>query len=148
VDIKVDDLTWDDIIPRAQLEEIKAEEKRKDDDVYLAEVIEQNRPRKRHAPADTPDSREERKAKRLARAQVHIDDGEEESASLDPKRPLGEKEYRALSRAFLRFGDMDDSEELILEDARLETRDRGTVRAALREITDKSNQKGTKGSPV
>ncbi|KAJ5494397.1 SNF2-related protein [Penicillium fimorum] len=139
VDIKVDDLTWDDIIPKEQLEVLKAEEKRKDDDHYLAEVIEQNRPRKRHAPADTTDSREERKAKRLARAQVNIDDGEEESASLDPKRPLGEKEYRALSRAFLRYGDMDDSEELILEDARLQTRDRATVRAALHEITDKAN---------
>ncbi|KAJ6023151.1 hypothetical protein N7499_008473 [Penicillium canescens] len=139
VDIKVDDLTWDDIIPKEQLDEIKAEEKRKDDEVYLAEVIEQNRPRKRQAPTDPKDSREERKAKRLARAQVHIDDGEDESASLDPKRPLGEKEYRALSRAFLRYGDMDDSEELILEDARLQTRDRDTIRAALREITEKAN---------
>jgi chromodomain-helicase-DNA-binding protein 1 len=34
---------------------------------------------------------------------------------------------------------MDDSEDLILEDARLQTRDRGTIRAALREITDKAN---------
>ncbi|CAI7640933.1 unnamed protein product [Penicillium crustosum] len=139
VDIKVDDLTWDDIIPKEQLEVLKAEEKRKDDAHYLAEVIEQNRPRKRHAPTDTTDSREERKAKRLARAQVNIDDGEEESTSLDPKRPLGEKEYRALSRAFLRYGDLDDSEDLILEDARLQTRDRGTVRDALHEITEKAN---------
>ncbi|KAJ5135864.1 Helicase C-terminal [Penicillium bovifimosum] len=139
VDIKVDDLSWDDIIPKEQLEEIKAEEKRKEDAHYLAEVIEQNRPRKRHAPADTSDSREERKAKRLARAQVNIDDGEDESAALDPKRPLGEKEYRALSRAFLRYGDLDDSEHLILEDARLQNRDRDTVRASLNEITDKAN---------
>lgn len=137
VDIKVDDLSWDDIIPQEQLEEIKAEEKRKADEQYLADVIEQNRPRKRQAPSESKDSREERKAKRQARAQVAIDDGDDDS-SLDPKRPLGEKEYRALSRAFLRYGDMDDCEELILEDARLQNRDRSTVRAALREITDKA----------
>ncbi|CAL5870909.1 uncharacterized protein PFLUO_LOCUS5150 [Penicillium psychrofluorescens] len=138
VDIKVDDLSWDDIIPKEQLEELKAEEKRKADEVYLNEVIEQNRPRKRQAPTDSRDSREERKAKRQARVQV-IDDGEEsEGASLDPKRPLGEKEYRSLSRAFLRYGDMADCEDLILEDAHLKSRDRETVRAALREITDKA----------
>lgn len=137
VDIKVDDLSWDDIIPQAQLEEIKAEEKRKADEKYLADVIEQNQPRKRQAPSESKDSREERKAKRQARVQVAIDDAEEDS-SLDPKRPLGEKEFRALSRAFLRYGDIDDCEELILEDARLQTRDRQTVRAALREMTDQA----------
>ncbi|KAJ5151980.1 SNF2-related protein [Penicillium capsulatum] len=138
VDIKVDDLTWDDIIPQAQLEEIKEAEKRRADAKYLEDVIEQNRPRKRQAPTETRDTREERKAKRQARAQVHIDDGEEENSSLDPKRPLGEKEYRSLSRAFLRYGAMEECEDLILEDARLQTRDRDTVRAALREITDKA----------
>lgn len=137
VDIKVDDLSWDDIIPQEQLEEIKAEEKRKADEQYLADVIEQNRPRKRQAPSESKDSREERKAKRQARAQVAIEE-EEDDSSLDPKRPLGEKEYRALSRAFLRYGDMDDCEDLILEDARLQNRDRETVRAALREMTDKA----------
>ncbi|KAJ5698535.1 Chromodomain helicase hrp3 [Penicillium macrosclerotiorum] len=140
VDIKVDDLSWDDIIPAEQLEEIKAEEKRKADEKYLADVIEQNRPRKRQAPTDdTRDTREERKAKRHARAQVIIDDGEEDNSSLDPKRPLGEKEYRALSRAFLRYGDWADCEELILEDSRLQNRDRDTVYAALREMTDKAS---------
>lgn len=139
VDIKVDDLTWDDIIPQEQLEGIKEAEKRRADAKYLEDVIEQNRPRKRQAPTESRDSREERKAKRQARAQVHIDDGDEENSSLDPKRPLGEKEYRSLSRAFLRYGAMEQCEDLILEDARLQTRDRDTVRAALREITDKAH---------
>lgn len=139
VDIKVDDLSWDDIIPKDQLEEIKAEEKRKSDEAYLAEVIEQNQSRKRQAPTDSRDYRDERKAKRQARVQVSIEDGEEsDSGSLDPKRPLGEKEYRSLSRAFLRYGDMNECEDLILEDARLQNRDRDTVRTALREITDKA----------
>lgn len=138
VDIKVDDLTWDDIIPQEQLEEIKAEEKRKADEKYLAEVIEANQPRKRHAPSESKETRGERQAKRQARAQVALDEDEEDSSSLDPKRPLEEKEYRSLSRAFLRYGDWEDCEELIVEDARLQNRDRETVHAALREITDKA----------
>ncbi|OJJ49667.1 hypothetical protein ASPZODRAFT_59242 [Penicilliopsis zonata CBS 506.65] len=140
VDIKVDDLTWDDIIPKEQLDELKAEEKRKADERYLAEVIEQNRPRKRHVPSDERDSREERKAKRLARAQVAMENDEEsESGStLDPKRPLVEKEYRHLLRSYLRYGDIDDREDELIREARLVGRDKETVRAALREITDKA----------
>ncbi|KAE8154926.1 SNF2 family N-terminal domain-containing protein [Aspergillus avenaceus] len=140
VDIKVDDLTWDDIIPKDQLEEIKAEEKKKADERYLAEVIEQNRPRKRNVPGDDRDSREERKAKRQARVQVSMDDGDESDTNtqLDPKRPLVEKEYRHLLRAFLRYGDIDDREEDLIREARLLERDRDTVKTSLREITNKA----------
>lgn len=141
VDIKVDDLSWDDIIPKEQLEEIKAEEKRKADERYLAEVIEQNRPRKRNAPTEeAPDSREERTAKRRARAQVNVDaaDMSDTNNSLDPKRPLVEKEYRHLLRAFLRYGAIEDREEEVIREARLIGRDRDTVKAALREITGKA----------
>ena len=142
VDIKVDDLSWDDIIPKEQLEGIKAHEKKKADEQYLAEVIEQNRPRKRNQPAEEQDSREERKAKRQARVQVSIDDGGDESDGntrfLDPKRPLVEKEYRHLMRAFLRYGDVEGREEDIVREARLLERDRETVKAGLREVMDKA----------
>lgn len=140
VDIKVDDLSWDDIIPKEQLEEIKAEEKRKADERYLAEVIEQNRPRKRTAPTEARDGREERTAKRRARAQVNADaaDLSDSNSSLDPKRPLVEKEYRHLLRAFLRYGAIEDCEEEVIRESRLVGRDRDTVKAALREITDKA----------
>ncbi|KAL4879527.1 SNF2 family N-terminal domain-containing protein [Aspergillus karnatakaensis] len=141
VDIKVDDLSWDDIIPREQLEEIKAEEKKKADERYLADVIEQNRPRKRNAPGDERDTRAERKAKRQARVQVSMNEDDDESDTneqADPKRPLVEKEYRHLLRAFLRYGDIDDREEDVIREARLTERDRDTVKAALREITDKA----------
>ncbi|THC91054.1 hypothetical protein EYZ11_009476 [Aspergillus tanneri] len=140
VDIKVDDLTWDDIIPKDQLEEIKAEEKKKADERYLAEVIEQNRPRKRNAPGDEQDSREERKAKRRARAQVSMEGGDESdsNAQSDPKRPLVEKEYRHLLRAFLRYGDIHNREEDIIREARLLDRDKETVLSALREITERA----------
>lgn len=140
VDIKVDDLSWDDIIPKEQLEGLKAEEKRRADARYLADVIEQNQPRKRILPGERADGREERKAKRQARAQVNADAAEmsDDVQSLDPKRPLVEKEYRHLFRAFLRYGDIDDCEEDVIREARLVGRDPDTVRAALREITDKA----------
>lgn len=141
VDIKVDDLSWDDIIPKEQLEGIRAQEKKKADEKYLAEVIEQNRPRKRNHPLEEQDSREERKAKRQARVQVSMDDGNESDTntrSLDPKRPLVEKEYRHLMRAFLRYGDIEDREDDVIREARLLDRDRETVKAGLREVTDKA----------
>jgi chromodomain-helicase-DNA-binding protein 1 len=140
VDVKVDELSWDDIIPKEQLEELKADEKRKADERYLAEVIEQNRPRKRLPPGDDLDEREERKAKRQARAQVNaeIADVSDSDESADPKRPLVEKEYRHLLRAFLRYGDIDDREKDVIREARLLGRDKDTVKAALREITGKA----------
>ncbi len=142
VDIKVDDLTWDDIIPKDQLEEIKAEEKKKSDEKYLADVIEQNRPRKRAIAGDERDTRAERKAKRQARVQVSMNDGDGDDSDshvqADPKRPLVEKEYRHLLRAFLRYGDIEDREEEVIREARLTERDRDTVKGALREITDKA----------
>ncbi|KAL3480248.1 SNF2 family N-terminal domain-containing protein [Aspergillus californicus] len=144
VDIKVDDLSWDDIIPREQLEEIKADEKKKADARYLEDVIEQNRPRKRLVAGDEKETRAERKAKRQARVQVSMNDEEDGDDSetnvqiKDPKRPLLEKEYRHLLRAFLRYGDIDDREDDVIREARLTERDRDTVKAALREITDKA----------
>lgn len=142
VDIKVDDLTWDDIIPKDQLEEIKAEEKKKSDERYLADMIEQNRPRKRAIAGDERDTRAERKAKRQARVQVSMNDGDGDDSDshvqADPKRPLVEKEYRHLLRAFLRYGDIDDREEEVIREARLTERDRDTVKSGLREITDKA----------
>uniref|UniRef100_A0A093VCX1 Chromodomain helicase hrp3 n=1 Tax=Talaromyces marneffei PM1 TaxID=1077442 RepID=A0A093VCX1_TALMA len=141
VDVKVDEMSWDDIIPKEQLAEIKAEEKRKADEKYLHDVIEQNQPRKRNAPNDAFDEREERKAKRRARAQVNIETADgSESESQDPKRSLKEKELRHLIRAFLRYGDVDEREEDVVREARLVGRDRDTVKAALRAITDKAAQ--------
>lgn len=140
VDVKVDEMSWDDIIPKEQLAEIKAEEKRKEDERYLNHIIEENRPRKRNVPTDGRDEREERKAKRHARVQVNAEaaDGSE-SESDDPKRPLVEKELRHLVRAFLRYGDLENREEDIVREARLTGRDRETVKTALHEITTKAS---------
>lgn len=140
VDVKLD-LNWDDIIPKEQLEEIKAEEKRKDEAEYLAAVIEQNQPRKRKAPAD--EQREERAAKKRTRSLAAIESREQsdESNDLDPQRPLNEKEIRNLHKAYLRYGSLEDRGDEISRDAGLASRDPQILKATLEEIIDISKSK-------
>ncbi|KAK2750544.1 hypothetical protein FQN55_002145 [Onygenales sp. PD_40] len=138
VDVKVDELTWDEIIPKEELENIKAEEDRKMHEQYLAQEIERSQPRKRKEPQD---GRQERQAKRRAREQVNIDadDVSDAAPPPDPSRPLNEKEYRHLIRAYLRYGDINEREEDIIREARLVGRDVSVVKAALQVVLDKAH---------
>ena len=138
VDVKVDDLSWDDIIPQEQLAAVKAEEERKANEKYLADVIEQNRPRVRNA---TTAEREERQAKRQPRNRP-VDSGSEsdDGVQVDPKRPLSEREYRYLIKGHLRYGALDDRTEDFLAEARLRGRDLTVVRNAMQEIIDRAAQ--------
>lgn len=139
MDVKVE-LEWDQIIPKDQLEEIKAEEKRKADERYLADVIEQNAPRR---PKQADKEREERAAKKRARDLAAIEAGADDSdqrPGQDPKRPLSEKEVRNLIRGYLRFGSIDDRGDELVQDARLTNRDRGLLRDSLQEIIDKASE--------
>ena len=136
VDVKVDEMSWDEIIPREKLEEIKAEEEKKQNEEYLNQVIEQNRPRKRGAAPS--EDREERKAKRQARIQVAESSSEDEQA--DPKRPLDEREIRYLIRGLLRYGDINDRTEEFLTEARLKNRDLAVVKATMQEIWDEAER--------
>ncbi|KAI9819916.1 MAG: hypothetical protein M1827_006486 [Pycnora praestabilis] len=139
LDVKVD-LEWDEIIPKEQLEEIKAEEKKKEDEKYLVEVIEQNAPRKRNKLID---DREQRAAKKRARdiaAAEAAQDQEDDAPGLDPKRPLSEKEHRNLLRAFLRYGSLEDRREELLEDARLVGRDMDLLKWTIDDITKMSDR--------
>ncbi|KAI9674782.1 MAG: hypothetical protein M1817_001686 [Caeruleum heppii] len=137
-DVKID-LEWDEIIPKEQLDDIKAKEKKKADEAYLNQVIEQNAPRKRKAAVD---EREERAAKKRARDLAANDakDESDDGADLDPKRPLSEKENRNLIRSFLRYGSLEERETELVEDARLVGRDMDLLKWTLQEITDKSRQ--------
>ena len=134
MDVKID-LEWDQIIPKEQLDEIKAEEKRKADEKYLAEVIEQNAPRKRK---QADEDREERAAKKRARDLAALQDAEDsdQRPGQDPRRPLSEKEVRNLLRGYLRFGSMDDRGDELVQEARLVNRDRQILSATIQEITD------------
>lgn len=137
VDVKVDDLSWDEIIPKEQLEEIKAEEEKRKNEEYLADVIEQNQPRKRTAAK--LESREERQAKRQARQHVAESSSEDDPKS-DPNRPLNEREFRYLIRAHLRYGDIDDRREEFLAEARLGGRHDSVIKTALKEVWDTSDR--------
>lgn len=134
MDVKVD-LEWDDIIPRDQLEELKAEEKRQADDKYLADVIEQNAPRKRK---QADEDREERAAKKRARdlATLEAADDSDQRPGQDPKRPMSEREIRNLIRGYLRFGALEDRGDEVIVEARLVPRDRDLVYSTLKSIVD------------
>ena len=139
LDVKID-LEWDQIIPKDQLDEIKAEEKKKADDRYLADVIEQNAPRKRK---QADEEREERAAKKRLRDNAAIEAGAEDSdqrPGQDPKRPLSEKEIRNLIRGYLRFGSIDDRGDELVQEARLTSRDRGLLKTSLQEIVDEASK--------
>ncbi|OAP54532.1 hypothetical protein AYL99_10980 [Fonsecaea erecta] len=139
VDVKVDELSWDDIIPKEQLEEIKKEEQRMADEKFLAEMIEQNKPRSRNIQAE---DREVRKARRQEQRHKDIDSESEsdEGPKADPARPLSEREYRYLIKGHLRYGSIEDREEEFLTEARLRGRDLSVVKAAMKEILDKSEE--------
>jgi len=136
-DVKVE-LEWDQIIPKSDLDNIKAEEKRKAEERYLESVIEENAPRKRKA---TVEEREGRAAKKRARdeaAELAIQEKEESEPDpeADPKRPLEEKEIRNLIRAYERYGAFDERGDEIIRDAKLLNRDVDIVRTTLEDILD------------
>lgn len=140
VDVKVDEMSWDDIIPKADLERIQNEEQEKANAKYLAEVIEQNKPRVRNT--QQTEDREARKARRSEQRQRDIDSESEsdEGPKADPSRPLSEREYRYLIKGHLRYGSIDDREEEFLTEARLRGRDLSVVKAAMKEVWDRSEK--------
>ncbi|KAI9775977.1 MAG: hypothetical protein M1839_000676 [Geoglossum umbratile] len=136
-DVNIDNITWDMIIPKDELEKIKIEEKRKADEKYLAEVIEQNAPRKRKAASDEREQRATKKRTRDRAASESLEKGEDRT-DLDPMRPLNEKELRNLFRAFQRYGALEDRGEELIQDAGLLGRDHNLLKETLDEVTQLS----------
>ena len=139
MDVKID-LEWDQIIPKDQLDAIKAEEKKKADERYLADFIQQNAPRKRK---QGDEEREERAAKKRARDTTMIDaatDDSDQRSGQDPNRPLNEKEMRNLIRGYLRYGAIEDRGDELVQDARLISRDRDMLKASLQEVVNEANR--------
>lgn len=137
VDVKVDDMSWDDIIPKEALEEIKQEEQRQAEEKYLAEVIEQNKPR--NVRNRETEDREARQARRIQqREAVDSESESDEGPNADPARPLNEREYRYLIKGHLKFGDIEDRTEEFLGEARLRNRDFAIVKTAIQEVLDRA----------
>lgn len=142
-DVKID-LEWDDIIPKEQLHELKAEEEARKHAEYLAKVVEENAPRKATIKNPAEYEREQRLAKKRERDQAkqdEYDERKEDRANLaDPKRPLNEKEARNLFRAYQRYGSIDDRQEELVKDARLVGRDIDILRNAIKAISNESER--------
>ncbi|KAK5085011.1 ATP-dependent DNA helicase Hrp3 [Lithohypha guttulata] len=138
VDVKVDEMSWDDIIPKEHIEELRAEEQRKADEKYLAEVIEQNKPR--NVRNREQEDREARQARRIQQRENNDSESEsDENPNADPGRPLNEREYRYLIKGHLKFGSIDDRTEEFLGEARLRNRDFGVVKTAMQEVLDRAS---------
>ncbi|OCK85920.1 chromo domain-containing protein 1 [Lepidopterella palustris CBS 459.81] len=142
-DVKID-LEWDDIIPKNELDAIKAEVQKKKEEEETRKLLEENAPRKRKAP--NSDEREQRAAKKRAReaAREVADDGsnsaDDSSTDNDPKRPLQSKEIRNLIRAYEKFGSIEDRGEEIIREAKLVGRDIDLLKATLNEVISESQR--------
>ncbi|KAF2748148.1 hypothetical protein M011DRAFT_499340 [Sporormia fimetaria CBS 119925] len=138
-DIKID-LEWDDIIPKDELEVVKAEIQQRKDEEETQRILDENAPRKRKAAASS--EREQRAAKKRAREATRrldadddgSDDGSDSSGNNDPNRPLSTKETRNLIRAYERYGSLEDRGPEMLRDAKLIGRDMGVLRSTLDEV--------------
>jgi chromodomain-helicase-DNA-binding protein 1 len=143
-DVKID-LEWDDIIPKEQLEGIKAEEEKRKNEEYLASIIADSAPRKAAMKNTAEYEREQRLAKKRERDQAKQDELDEKRESLanraDPKRALNEKEARNLFRAFLRYGSIEERRDELIKDARLVGRDLDMLRQTIKDIADFSEAK-------
>ena len=142
-DVKLD-LEWDDIIPKEELEVVKAEIQQRRDEEETQKLLEESAPRKRKAASAS--AREQRAAKKRAMEasrDIDVDDdepSEDDNVKRDPKRPLNTKEIRNLVRAFERFGSIEERGDDMLRAAKLVGRDMEVVKATLNQVISKSQE--------
>lgn len=135
-DVKID-LEWDDIIPKDELEVVKADIQQRKEEEETRKLLEESAPRKRKAHGGaTSGEREQRAAKRRAREVMpgSEDNSEDEGANNDPKRPLDTRETRNLVHAYFRYGSMEERTEEITREARLVGRDPELVKTVLDKV--------------
>ena len=141
-DVKLD-LEWDDIIPKDELEVVKADIKQRKEEEETQKLLEESAPRKRKAASSS--AREQRAAKKraLEATRIDVDDdepSEDDNVKRDPKRPLNTKETRNLIRAYERYGSLDERSDEMLRAAKLTGRDMNVVKNTLNEIISESQK--------
>jgi chromodomain-helicase-DNA-binding protein 1 len=142
-DVKID-LEWDDIIPKEDLDAVKAEIQQRKEEEETQKLLEESAPRKRKAAAAS--AREQRAAKKRAieaSRDIEVEDdepSEDDNVKRDPKRPLNTKETRNLVRAFERYGSIEERGDEMLRAAKLTGRDFEVVKATLNEVISKSQE--------
>ncbi|KAF2735213.1 chromo domain-containing protein 1 [Polyplosphaeria fusca] len=135
-DVKID-LEWDDIIPKDELDVVKAEIKQRKEEEETRKLLEESAPRKRKAAAAS--EREQRAAKKRARevnatVQDDDDDDNDSDVNADPKRPLSTKEIRNLIKAYERYGSLEERGEEMARDAKLTGRDADIIKTTLGQV--------------
>jgi chromodomain-helicase-DNA-binding protein 1 len=142
-DVKID-LEWDDIIPKEDLDAVKADIQQRKEEEETQKLLEESAPRKRKAASSS--AREQRAAKKRAieaSRDIEVDDdepSEDDNVKRDPKRPLNTKETRNLVRAFERYGSIEERGDEMVRAAKLTGRDMNVVKGTLNEVISKSQE--------
>ncbi|RPA95303.1 hypothetical protein L873DRAFT_1931788 [Choiromyces venosus 120613-1] len=128
------ELSWDDIIPKDELESIKLDQQREAEEAFLKEQIDSNTRRKRKSA--TNGELEGRSAKRRAKelSAAHID-SEDDEPEKDPHRPLTGPEIRNLYRAYVRYGCLEQCWKQIVKSCGLEDRDPDLIKTTIADMT-------------
>lgn len=148
-DVKIEDRSWDDIIPQDQLEKIKREEQERRSQEMVAKLTAQDAPRtKTKRPADTDDhDQPQRSAKKRARTMTaeHAEDLDDidSEADEDPMRELSREDKKRLAESFTKWGLLEERQDLIIRDARLVGRDVGLIKRKIQEFIDVCQAKVT-----
>ncbi|KAH8148692.1 uncharacterized protein LAJ45_07403 [Morchella importuna] len=127
------EVSWDDIIPKEELDAIKGAEKVQEEEEFLNEQIEMSTKRKRRGIANgEPEGRSaKRRAKELSAARIDYSDDEPDE---DPMRPLNEREIRNLYRAYGRYGCLDECWNDIINDSGLTNRDPDVIKSTIADL--------------
>jgi len=141
-DVKID-LEWDDIIPKDDLDAVKASIQKRKEEEDTQKLLDDSAPRKRKAAGAS--AREQRAAKKraLAATPIEVDDdeaSEDDNVKRDPKRPLNTKETRNLIRAYERYGSLDERGDEMLHAAKLVGRDMNVVKSTLDQVIAESTR--------
>lgn len=134
------DATWDDIIPEEELERIKADEKKRQDEEFLQQQLEMYGKRRaaiksEQNSAENDESEDETKqkptkGKKIGRSKTVVEDSSE----------LTEKEIRALYKCVLRYGDISDMWEKLFHDGSLLERKEALFKQSFKELMDMSKE--------
>lgn len=140
-DVKVD-ASWDDIIPKDQLEKIKREEDERKSAELAARLNAQERPSKRKAATASAagpsvDERAERKKLRATKAAV-TEDSDDSDTDADPKRPFNKPEAIILKELIYQWGCLADAPADVLSKTKLRGRDVDVVKATEAEMFEQA----------
>lgn len=143
------DVSWDDIIPKEELEKIQADEQKRKEEEFLKQQLEMYSRRRAKAAhptggydtSDLDDDDEDAKNKKK-KAKSKAAAASARAIAGASSAPLSEKEIRAIIRAILRYGDITATKtwERLSAEGSIPNRSPKLVRIAYDDIMDQSEQ--------